>query len=123
MALIGSVIPSLEAQESGKICLTFNEFKYYAGVLIERNGLISDTANLNAQILAADNFSQTQAQKIGDLRLIQANKDTIIGKWKDSFTSLEKRCKKTESKWHLYRKTTVLFFFTTLVFGSIVIAK
>ncbi len=112
-----------QTESDRKLCLTYPEFEYYADACIERNSLKIDTAILNAKVIAIAEIVSFKNEQIDDLRQISANKDTIIGRWEQSFDKLEKRCIKAEKRAKIAKKAMFIFMFTTALLSTIVLLK
>lgn len=122
-AALGGTIRLCGQPDSGKLCLTYPEFDYYANALVERNGLAVDTAILHALVRANAIHIYQQEQQLRLAADQVTVKDSIAKKYKDSFTDLSKKHEKQGRNLRIFKKTTLVFVVSTLLLGTFVFLK
>jgi hypothetical protein len=85
--LIGGTIQCSRAQDSGKICLTYPEFRHYAKALIERNHLQVDTGALRIKERALSGAIQAHTDEAHADSIVIAQKGKIIVVQQDLLTT------------------------------------
>lgn len=122
-AAFGGMTLLCNGQDSGRLCLTYPEFDFYANALVERNGLAVDTAILNA--LARANaihiYQQEEQLRLAAEQVIV--KDSIANIHKSAYTDLSKKHEKQGRNLRIFKKTTLVFVVSTLLLGTFVFLK
>lgn len=84
--------------DSAKICLKPVEFRFYAEKLIRFNGLVRDTAALNAEIQELSLALSLSFNNLTDCRAINATKEAALSEYKAAFANLQDQSRKLRKR-------------------------
>lgn len=122
-AVLGGMTAHLKGQDSGKLCLTYPEFDFYANTLVERNGLAVDTAILHALVRTKNIHIYQQEQQLKLAADQVTVKDSIANIHKSAYTDLSKKHEKQGRNLRIFKKTTLVFVVSTFLLGTFVFLK
>lgn len=103
--------------------LNCKEFDFYARCLVERNGLVLDTAFINAQLEQYKDVIDYKDSQMAGINIVIAEKDKTISDDKQSYKELEKKQEKTEKKVKRNKMFALVFAGISAVLGIIVLIK
>lgn len=110
-------------QDSGKLCLTLPEFKFYATAVVERNGLQKDTTIMGRQNREQKKvIGMRERQAEAAESLAQVN-DSTTKVYKGAFNDLIKKHEKCDRKLAGSKKVSLVFIVTTIILGAVVFLK
>jgi hypothetical protein len=102
-------------QDSGKICLSYPEFDYYAAKLVEHKYLKLDTASLNLAIFHLRQAISARNAELNTDSLMFIQKDQLFADLYKEYQVTAKREKKAQKKVVFWRRTAVVLGVAVLV--------
>ena len=126
LLLIAGILGTIQCcaqQDSNKICLTYPQFDFYADALVERNGLRSDTAILNKQIIEQDKIINYQSKQIEKHEEISNTQKSLIALKTKENSEIKLDLDRVNKKLHRSKKTVLILGITSAVLGIIILVK
>lgn len=123
IAALAGTIQSYGQLDTGKLCLTYHEFDFYANALVERNGLAVDTAYLNSLVREGKKHVKQLEGQVKDTKDQVLIKESIANTYKNSFETLSKKHEKQGRKLTFFKRTNLVFIVSTILLGAVVFLK
>lgn len=107
--------------DTGTICLTFQQFDFYAQSLIERNGLCIDTMIMGKQLISKSNEIHHLNEQLNLNSIMIQNQEKISQTYKKSFDDLGVSYKKVVKKNNRLKQTCYVLTSFFIILGIVVL--
>lgn len=103
--------------------MTAGQYRWYLQKIIEWNGLVADTATLNAVIKLLEEKNNTLASQNQDLKMVGFYQEEKLQIYSQKVVSLNLQLARSESWKRRWKQGTIFFVATTFFFGGVLVFR